>query len=180
MTRVPKTISSKSIYKNKFVEIKVDEVSLDGNNWEHAYYIKPHKNAAGVIPIDETGMYLVQQFRYPSQGYFWQIPMGMMEDEAEPIETARRELLEETGISAQKLSPIGSLYGEPGMSSQEVFIYVGEHLSFGEKHTDINEIGMHLKHFTFAEIDEGIKNGMIKCGFTLSAILLFKNNFHLQ
>jgi ADP-ribose pyrophosphatase len=89
-------------------------------------------------------------------------------------------LIEETGITAEKLTPIGSLVGEPGMSNQEVFIYVAENLKFGEKNIEKQEIGMHLKHFTFEEIDEAIRNGDIKCGFTLSAILLFRNNFDKQ
>jgi 8-oxo-dGTP pyrophosphatase MutT (NUDIX family) len=180
MKKVPQTVSSRSIYKNKFVEIKVDEVTLDGNNWEHAYYVKPFKNAAGVVAINETGLYLLDQFRYPSQKFFWQIPMGMMENDADPLETAKRELHEEAGITAKKYTSIGSLYGEPGMSNQEVFIFVGEDLTCGKQHTEMNEVGMKLKHFTFEEVDKLIKDGKIQCGFTLSALLLFKSNFQNQ
>lgn len=177
MNKIPQTVSSRSIYRNKFVEIKVDAVTLDGNNWEHAYYVKPFKNAAGVVAIDSTGLYLIEQYRYPSRDYFWQIPMGMMENESDPMETARRELKEEAGIDAKKLTLLGTLYGEPGMSNQEVFIYVGQDLTLGSQQTDFNEIGMHVQHFTFDEVDSYVQSGKIKCGFTLSALFLFKSNF---
>lgn len=159
------------------MEIKVDTLSLNNNEWEYAYFIKPNKNGAGVLPIDETGVYLVNQYRYPSHDFFWQIPMGMVDEGSTELETAKKELLEETGISAKKLTFIGSFVAEPGMSNQETFVYAGEELSFGEKHEEANEIGMRLKHFTFVEIEQYIAKGRIKCGFTLSALLLLKNNY---
>lgn len=177
MTKIPQVTSSKSLYKNKFLEIKVDTLALNNKEWEYAYFIKPNKNAAGILPIDNTGIYLVNQYRYPSGEYFWQIPMGMVEVGSSELDTAKKELLEETGITTKRLTFIGSINAEPGMSNQETFIYVGEDLSFGEKHEDENEIGMKLKHFTFAEIQEQIAKGAIKCGFTLSALMLLRNNY---
>ncbi len=177
MSKIPNVISTRSVYKNEFLEIKVDTLSLDDNQWEYAYFIKPNKNAAGVVAMDETGIYLVNQYRHPSHDYFWQIPMGMVDVGSNEQETARKELLEETGITAAKLTFIGSFFAEPGASNQEMFVYVGEGLTIGQKHEDIKEIGMKLRHFTFEEIKDNITKGNIKCGFTLSALLLLKNNY---
>ncbi len=177
MPTIPKTVSSRSLYKNNFLEIKVDKLEMNGNEWEYAYFIKPNKNSVGVLAVDDAGIYLVQQYRYPCQDFFWQIPGGMIDDGLTELDTAKKELIEETGITAEKLTLIGTVVAEPGMSGQKTFIYVGEGLTLGEKHLDITEIGMRLKHFTFEEVDESIKNGTITCGFTLSALLLFKTNY---
>ena len=177
MNKVPQTVSSRSIYKNQYVEVKVDELSFGENVWEQAYFMKPNKNAVGVLPVDETGLYLLNQYRYASQRWFWQIPLGMIDVGSDKTETARRELLEEAGITAEKFTPIGSFVAEPGMSDQETFMFVAQGLTFGKKNIEINEVGMELKHFMFEEIDEYVKSGKITCGFTLSALLLFKNNF---
>lgn len=177
MNKLPTITASKSIYKNEFLEIKVDTLSLDEHSWEYAYFIKPNKNAAGVLALDGRGVYLVNQYRHPSHDFFWQIPMGMVDVGSNELETAKKELQEETGIKAAKLTCIGSFLAEPGASNQKMFVYVGEELTLGKKHQEVKEIGMKLKHFTFEEIKQCISEGTIKCGFTLSALLLLKNNY---
>lgn len=177
MTNIPIVVTSKSIYKNEYLEIKVDALGQNENVWEHAYFVKPNANGAGVLAADETGIYLVNQYRHPSREYFWQIPMGMIDEGMGELETAKKELGEETGITAETYTPIGHFVAEPGMSNQKTFVYVAEGLTFGDTHFDPSEVGMKLKHFTFEEIQEGIRKGAITCGFTLSALLLYKNNY---
>ncbi len=176
MQKIPKLISSTSAYKNSFQEIRVDVLGIDGKKWEQVYFVKPNKNGVGVLPVDERGIYLVNQYRHASSAFLWQIPMGMMEKGSSELQTAKAELLEEAGLEAREFIKIGSLFPEPGMSNQEEFIFVAKGLtSIGQQPED-TEIGIQVKHFTFEEIEQMIKTGEIKCGFTLSALYLFRNN----
>lgn len=177
MDKVPKAISSKSIYKNPYSEVKVDTVEFNGRQWEQAYFTKPNKDAVLILPIENGGIYLLYQYRYPSQQFLWQLPAGQIDLGKSEIETAKAELAEEAGMTADKLIKIGSVIAEPGMSPQEAFIYVAEGLRKGDQHFSQGEIGMKLNYFSFKEIKEMIKNHEIKCGFTLSALMVLKNNY---
>lgn len=177
MQKIPKLINSKSIYKNEYQEIKVDKVEVENHRFEYVYFVKPNKNGVSILPIDKTGIYLVNQYRYACQEFLWQAPSGMVDKGSTIEETARKELSEEAGLTAEKFTLIGSVFAEPGMSNEEEFIYAATGLKKSAQHLEETELGMEVKHFTFAEIKKMVKNGKIKCGFTLSALELFQNNY---
>lgn len=177
MQKPPKTINSKTIHKNNFVEVKVDIVEANGKRWDQTYFTKPNKNGVGILPIDDKGIYLVNQYRHASKAFLWQIPMGMIDIGATPLETAKNELLEEMGLVANKLIKIGALIAEPGMSNQKTFVYIGENLIFKKQQPELYEVGMQVKHFTYEEIKKMIKDEKLVCGFTLSSLYLFHNNY---
>lgn len=177
MSIAPKVVSSKSIYKNKYTEVKVDRLRRNNFNWEQVYFVKPNKYGVGVLPVDNTGIYLVYQYRHASKTFLWQLPMGMIDEGKTEIETAKHELLEEAGIQAKKFTRIGSLIAEPGVIYQEEIIYVAEHLIIGKNQPEKNEVGMKVKHFTYKELGQMVQNGKLKCGFTLGGLMLLNNTF---
>ncbi|NCO89087.1 hypothetical protein AUK04_03505 [Candidatus Roizmanbacteria bacterium CG2_30_33_16] len=176
MKKPTKTLSSKSIYQNKFVEVKVDKVESDKNTWEQVYFVKPNKNSVGIIPMDNSGIYLVNQYRYASKEYLWQIPMGMIDKANNELETAKIELREEVGLTAKKFTRIGSFIAEPGMSPQATIIFVAEGLDKVKNNPDLSEVNLQAKHFSFEQIDRKVKEGDIKCGFTLSSLIWLKSS----
>lgn len=173
----PKLISSKSLFKNPFVEIKRDIIAMDARKWDQVYFTKPNKNGAAIIPLDDTGVYLVNQYRHPSQKFYWQIPMGMLDIGHTPLQTARKELLEEMGFTAEEFTQIGSFFAEPGMSNQETFLFVAKGLEKHERQLEYTEIGMEVRHFTFEVLEQMVRQNEIQCGFTLAALFLLKNNY---
>lgn len=179
MHEIPNLIGSKLVFQNKHQKVIVDTLELEGNQWEQVYFVKPNKNGVGILPVDNTGIYLINQYRHASHSFLWQIPSGMINVGSSEIETAKHELLEEAGLLAKEYVKIGSILAEPGMSDQEEFIYLAKNLEKREQNLEISEVIEDVKHFTFLEIDRMVKNGEIKCGFTLSALLLYKNNYLL-
>ncbi len=130
------------------------------------------------LPIDEKGIYLINQYRRANDRFLWQIPGGGIEEGELPEESARHELLEETGITAKKMTKIGSVLAEPGLSTEETFIFVAEDFEkFGKQNLEVSEVGMEVKYFTFEEIKAMIQKGEIMCGFALSALALLQNNY---
>jgi ADP-ribose pyrophosphatase len=177
MDTIPKTLSTKTVYTNKFAEVKVDTLSLNGKTWEQVYFVKPQENAVGALPVDETGIYLVRQYRHPSHTFLWQLPMGMIDAGNDELKTIQEELAQEAGLSAERFTKIGMVIPEAGMSGQKLVVYVAKNLRRVPSHPETAEVGMQVRHFLFAEIKQMIAEGGISCGFTLSALMLLHNNF---
>lgn len=139
--------------KNKWV--KVDEQVVYDNAWitvTHENVITPtgtkgiygkvhFKNTAvAIIPIDNAGnTWLVGQHRYPANIYSWEVPEGGALIPSDPLEGAKRELKEETGIIAREWTLIHHFYTSNSVTDEHALIYVARDLSFGESQMEETE-----------------------------------------
>ncbi len=124
---------SKNIYDNPWLRLDEDEVINPGGGLSH--YGKVHfKNLAiGIIPLDEhNNTWLVGQYRYVPDCYSWEIPMGGGPLEDDPLESAKRELKEETGFSAAHWEELMRLHTSNSVTDERGIIYVARDLSAGE------------------------------------------------
>jgi 8-oxo-dGTP pyrophosphatase MutT (NUDIX family) len=97
--------------------------------------------AIGIVPVDTEGYtWLVGQYRYPLNEYSWEIPMGGGKLEVDWIESAKRELLEETGISAQQWSIIGRVHTSNSVTDEEGLIFLAQELTLGESQPEETEV----------------------------------------
>jgi 8-oxo-dGTP pyrophosphatase MutT (NUDIX family) len=124
------TLSSKVVYDNPWVTLKHEEVITPGGN-PGIYGIAHFKNKAiGIVPLDtELNTYLVGQYRYPLNEYSWEIPMGGGPLDVDILDSAQRELLEETGLKAQEWTNIGRIHTSNSVTDEEGFIFLAENLS---------------------------------------------------
>src|SRR5208337_3190204 len=101
------TLSSRLVYENPWIRVREDQV-LRPDGQPGIYGVVEFKNrAVGVLPVDDEGcIWLVGQHRYPLNSYSWEIPEGGSPQSETTEETARRELKEETGLSAGRLELI--------------------------------------------------------------------------
>lgn len=101
------TLDSREVYANPWIRVREDRVIHPGGG-EGIYGVVEYRNhAVGVVPIDEEGFtWLVGQWRYCHDGYEWEIPEGGCPLGEEPADCARRELLEETGLMADRIEPL--------------------------------------------------------------------------
>ena len=95
------TLGSRPVYENPWIKVREDQV-LRPDGQPGIYGVVEFKNrAVGVLPVEDDGaVWLVGQYRYPLQAYSWEIPEGGSAAGETPEETARRELQEETGLTA--------------------------------------------------------------------------------
>lgn len=177
MTRAPiKVVGSRIVYQNRHVITHVDTLESDGRQWEQVYLAKYLPDLdVGVIPYENGGVYMLDQYRHANGRYFWQFPGGAGEAGQTLQDTASRELSEETGLVAGKLEAIGQTYNEPGLVQLRTTIFVATDLVRGKRDIEHTEIGMKLKFFTIEQVEEMIKKGEIQCGFALSAWTFFRN-----
>jgi len=170
----PKIVTSKSIYSDSYLKIIHDRLTYSSNEWNQIFFDKVYKNSVVVIPVESNGVYLIRQYRHPIRKFLWQFPAGTFEKNVSSLKLAHKELREETGMVAREMKKIGTLYSEPGLSTDKTDVYVAQQVKkLYKRNLDLSEIGMNMSFFKFGEIDIMIKEGKITCGITLSAYLLF-------
>lgn len=135
-----KTLSSKRIYDNPWISVREDQV-LNPGGGNGIYGVVTFKNKAiGIVPVDKEGYtYLVGQYRYTLKEYSWEIPEGGGPNDIDPLESAKRELKEETGFTAQKWTHLGRLHTSNSVTDEEGFIFLAQDLTEGESEPEETE-----------------------------------------
>ncbi len=170
-----KTISSRTVYQNRWMRVREDGIErADGTSGIYGVIEKP--DFALIIPIEDGHVYLVEQFRYPVGARFLEFPQGTWETkpDANPIDVARGELQEETGLIAAEMDYLGHLFIAYGMSNQGFHIFRAEGFRQGETSLDPEEQDLIVRRMTIAEFEEAIRSGAIKDAGTISAWMLLK------
>ena len=153
------TIDSKLIYEGKILSLRVDTVK--GPNGVSKREIIDHSQAVTIIPYQKPGsIYLIHQFRKPTEQILIELPAGCMESNEEPIVAAARELKEETGFTASSLTKVGEMYMAPGFCNEYMHFYIAEELKSGETDMDLDEY-MEMKEYSLSELKEMIKEKKI-------------------
>ncbi len=136
-----KTNSSRVIYENPWIRVVENQVT-NPNGGEGIYgVVHFRKLAVGVIPVDEEDhTWLVGQYRYPRDRYEWEIPEGGGDPDLPPLESAQRELREETGIVARDYELLlGEFQTSNAVCDEIAFVYLARGLSFHEPNPDDTE-----------------------------------------
>ncbi|MED3563087.1 NUDIX hydrolase [Bacillus xiapuensis] len=152
----------------------VDEVTLP-NEEETTFSYLDFAKGVCVLPITEDNKVIcLKQYRHAIKSWEWELPAGMI-DEADlpPIETAKRELEEETGYSAEHWLDLGSFYPSPGSTSEEIFLFAAAGLTATEQNLENSE-QIELHKISMEELKTLIKLGDFKHGAGLAAILRYK------
>jgi ADP-ribose pyrophosphatase len=125
-----KKLASRTAYAGRLLRLNEDEVELpDGGRARREYVL--HPGAVVIIPLmDEDTLLLEHQYRYPLQRHFLELPAGKIEAGEPPAETARRELLEETGYLAQRWEFLTTLYPCVGYSDERIELFLAHDLRF--------------------------------------------------
>jgi len=128
-----KTLSSQPIYNNPWISLREDQV-INPSGGEGIYGVVTMKNMAiGIVPIDAEGYtYLVGQYRYTLNEYTWEIPEGGCPLGTDPLDTAKRELKEETGFSATKWTTLSKIHTSNSVTDEVGYLYMAENLTSGE------------------------------------------------
>lgn len=134
-----------------------------------------HRGAAAMLAVDNDGkILLVKQYRRSAQMETTEIPAGTMESGEQPIDCAAREIEEETGYKAGKITPLFDMYAAIGYSNEVIHIFLCEQLEKTSQDLDEDEF-INVERYTLSETEQMIKNGDICDGKTISAILYCKN-----
>lgn len=167
-----KTLRTKEVYDNPWINVTESDV-LNPSGGDGIYGVVHFKNiAVGVVPIDEEGnTWLVGQWRYTLDEYSWEIAEGGCKiGEEEPLEAAQRELLEETGIIAQKYTQILKLHTSNSVTDEVGYVFLAEGLSFTDAEPEETEDLKVLK-ISIEEAANWCLDGKITDAISVAAIL---------
>ncbi len=165
------TISKKEIYDNPWINLTEYQVINPSGN--PGIYGKVHfKNIAiGVVPLDaDMNMYLVGQYRFALGQYSWEIPEGGGILGVDPLDSAKRELLEETGLKAARWTELQRMHLSNSVSDELSIIYLAQDLQQFEAEPEDTE-QLIIKKVPFVEAYRMVHNGEITDSISVAAIL---------
>ena len=167
-------LSSEEKYDNPWINV-VEHQVLNPNGGKGIYGKVHFKNLAiGIIPVFENGdTILVGQYRFPLNAYSWEIPEGGGKIGVEPLESAKRELLEETGLSASRWTTVLEMHLSNSVSDELAIIYLAEELIQGEAMPEETE-QLQLKRVPLTQAFEMVMKGEITDSMSVAALLKLK------
>ncbi|REG90357.1 NUDIX domain-containing protein [Algoriphagus antarcticus] len=166
-----KTKKINPMYENPWIKVEHHDIINPAGN--EGIYGKVHfKNRAmGIIPIDKDGnTWIIGQFRYALDEYAWEIPMGGGPLDEDKLESAKRELKEETGLIAEKWTEIMKIHTSNSVTDEVGFVYLAENLLQGETEFEETEV-LKIKKLPFTEVLTMVMNGEITDGISIAGIL---------
>ncbi len=172
MDKTWKTLSSKEIYNNKWIQVVEHQViNPAGGN---GIYGKVHfKNKAiGIVALDkDNNTWLVGQWRYTLDEWSWEIPEGGGPLQDNALESAKRELKEETGLVAKQWTMIQRTHLSNSVSDEEGFLFLAEDLTQHENELEDTEADMKVWKLPFLEALRMVLEGKITDSLTVMGIL---------
>lgn len=173
MNLTEKTIKKEYIYRGKIVSLRCDEVSLPDGKQAHREILE-HPGGACVICVRDGKVALVRQYRYAYEEELLEIPAGKLQKGEDPLNAAKRELEEETGLVADSLKHLLTIYPSPGYCDEKIYIYEAHGVKEGKQHLDEDEF-LSVVYLPVKEALEMIKCGEIKDSKTVAALLMYAN-----
>jgi ADP-ribose pyrophosphatase len=171
MPKDVRVLESKTVFRGRAVELKVDRV-VEPGGVETTREVICHPGSVVVVPhLPDDRLVLVRQYRYAVRKPLWELVAGGMEPGETPRQGARRELLEETGYRAGRIEPLLEFYPSPGILSEKMHLVQAWDLVASKGQPDADE-RIETGIFTVHQIMKMIQGKKIHDGKTLVGILL--------
>lgn len=168
-----KPLSSEQLLTTPIFRVTVDR-ALDPDGFEIKRAIIHHGGSAVVMPVDDRGRFLlVRQYRLPALDYLWEFPAGRVDPGETVLQAARRELREETGYKARKMTKVVEFFPSPGFLAEKMTIYAATGLTAGEK-MPMEDERIEMRWFNSQEMDRLLTSGKIQDAKTNIGYLRWK------
>ena len=156
-------------FRGRVITVSTDDVVLP-NGHRAALEVVRHPGGAAVVAVDsERRVCLLRQYRYVAGGWIWELPAGKLEPNEPPLETARRELIEEAGVSASHWESLGTTLSSPGVFSEVLHLFYATGIepdTAAHEHAEVIEVHW----IAFADAYEWAMNGQICDAKTIIAL----------
>lgn len=164
------TLDSEQVFDGRLLKVFSDKVRLPDGRESIRETIR-HPGAAVVIAVLDSGKLLFEhQYRYPLRRVFLEMPAGKIDKDEYPLDTARRELREETGYKAKVWRHLGTMHPAIGYSDEKIEIFWAQGLSYVGSELDHDEI-LEVSELSISDALLAVKDGDITDSKTITAIL---------
>ena len=168
-----RTIASNVVYTDNWIRVRKDDIERsDGSRGTYA--VVERSDFALVIPAENDGFHLVEEYRYPVGRRSWSFPQGSFPrgETGTPEELARMELAQETGLRTGQLTHLGTLTAAHGMSSQYCDYFLATDLVAGRPDPEPEEMGIRHEWVTREEFEKMVRDTKITDDSTLAGYAL--------
>ena len=168
-----KFLSREEIFDGTVLKVVKDTVILP-NGKKAIRELCLHMGAVAILPVLDDGRILMErQYRYAHGRTFFEIPAGKLDSpDEDPLEAAKRELREETGAIAKKITYLGRIDTTPALINEKIHLYLAEGLTFGNRELDDDEF-LTVEAHSLESLVDMVMSGEIKDSKTQIAILKY-------
>ncbi|RKT56605.1 NUDIX domain-containing protein [Saccharothrix australiensis] len=173
------TVATRDLHVGRVVALRVDEVAMPGGGTASREIVE-HLGAVAVAAVDSDGsVTLIHQYRHPLGKRIWELPAGLLDSAGEqPLEAARRELVEEVGLAAREWSTLVDVAASPGFTDEVVRVFLARDLSevdreqLGEEEADLEARRFPLDEAVRMALAGEIVNGAAVAGLLAAQAVL--------
>ena len=159
----------KTLRKGRVFDLTIESVTLP-NGVHIDLEIIRHPGASAIVPLGEDDeVFMLKQYRHAVGGALWEIPAGTRDAGEAPLECAKRELTEETGLMAESWEPMGAVTPVPGYSDERIHLFLARHLTPCRQSLDPDEV-IEVHSIPLQEVVAMIHAGEIEDAKTIVAI----------
>ncbi len=175
-----KTISTERIYEGKILNLRRDKVHVTGGNESYREIVE-HRGGVAIAAItDDHRMVMVRQFRKAAEKALLEVPAGKIDPgENDHLLVAIRELKEETGYTAARMTHLAAFYTSVGYSTELLHLYLAEGLKPGETCFDDTE-AIEIEEYDLDELKEMVADGKIEDAKTIAAIMMADQRLQIK
>ncbi|MBU4141261.1 NUDIX hydrolase [Patescibacteria group bacterium] len=169
-----KKISEKVDYECPHFKIMKNGFLIPGKEEAVYWYFLKRADYVAILAKEGNHFYMVELYRFAIQKKTLEFPAGIIEKSETPRAAAKRELAEEAGIAAKKLTFLGWYWAYIGMSDSKSYIFLAEDLSFVKQKLDESEFGMKVKKIKISDVENLIRKGKIRGEHNINSFYIYK------
>ncbi len=168
-------VEKNRLFDGKVIKLNVDKVKLENGEIAVREVIR-HSGGAAVLAVDENNdLFFVRQYRYACEEEMLEIPAGKLNEGEDPLECAKRELLEETGLKAETWEAVGVFRPSPGYTDEKLYVYIARNLTLGKQNLDEDEF-LDVVKLNATKAIKKVENGEITDAKSVIAIYKYALN----
>jgi ADP-ribose pyrophosphatase len=169
-----KVNSKTTLYEGRVFKLLRENVTLN-NGVTVDLDVIHHPGASAMIPMSgDDNVILIKQYRHAIGDFIWEIPAGTLDPDETPLECAKRELIEETGFSANTWQKLGEITPLPGYSNERIHMFLAADLVPAEQDLDKDEM-LDVHEVSLGKAVEMIHEGAIQDSKTISGLFMVTN-----
>ena len=168
MELIEKTVKKNYIYKGKILNLRNDDARLpDGKDCKRE--IVEHSGGACVLYVEDGKVLFVKQYRYAYGETIYEIPAGKLNEGEDPALTAQRELEEEAGVKAKRLTRLFTVYPTPGYTNEKIYVYRADEVEKTSARLDEGEF-LEVEYIPLERARKMLESGEIRDAKTIIAL----------
>lgn len=164
------SLSRREIHHGRKIVITEQVVRLP-SGVETKLDVIEHPGASAIVSFDaQQRVAVLRQYRYAAGGDLWEIPAGTLDDAEEPLTCARRELIEEAGVSAERWDALGHIFTAPGFTDEKIHLFLARDLAEAKQNLDHDEVIHEVQHIPLSEALQWVSDGRISDAKSIAAL----------